>query len=223
MFLSRLLFLGFASCVVAADPGFKSFFNEIAQDNKAFVEKHQPDYFNGMANSQKPIATVVLCSDSRMQDEAFDDDTINKLFVIRNIGNQLETAQGSIDYGVTVLKTPILMIVGHSACGAVDARLHIDHLKDLSPAITKEVKSIVIDSSKTLPHAVVDNVNYQVKQACERYADYIKDNKLIVVGAIYDFKNDYGHGLGKFFVINMNGQANLDKKTNKNLIVEDLL
>ena len=221
--LLQLFLLAFATCAVADDSAFKSFFDEIAHDNKAFVEKHRPDYFKGMSEKQHPIATMLLCSDSRVQDDAFDGNAIDNLFVVRNIGNQLETALGSVDYGVTVLKTPILIIVGHSGCGAISAAMHPHQHQDLSLAIQKEVQGIQIHPQHDLKDSVIDNVHRQVEKACNRYAQYIKDGNLMILGAIYDFKNDYDRGYGKFFVVNMNGQTPDNQKDSKTNLIQDLL
>ena len=62
-----------------------------------------------------------MCSDSRVQSEAFRIQNVNDLFIVRNIGNQVINSSGSIEFGIRFLKTPVLLIVGHSGCGAIEA------------------------------------------------------------------------------------------------------
>ena len=101
----------------------RGFLRELVKDNAAFVRGHDPKYFKPFADGQKPRATLVTCSDSRVQSHAFDASPDNDLFTIRNIGNQIATAAGSVQYGVEHLKTPLLVILGHSGCGAVKAAM----------------------------------------------------------------------------------------------------
>ena len=95
--------------------------NVMFRDNQEFVNNHQKNYFDKFINKQTPKAIIVACSDSRFQTDSILKDSTNELFVIRNIGNQFDTAQGSIEYGVYHLKIPVLIFIGHSNCGAVKA------------------------------------------------------------------------------------------------------
>ena len=99
------------------------FLNKIFDTNSEFACEHNDAFFDSFRNDQTPIATVLKCSDSRVQMESFDKTPQNGIFAIRNIGNQISTCEGSIDFGVRILKTPFLLIIGHSACGAVQAVL----------------------------------------------------------------------------------------------------
>ena len=71
----------------------RGFLRELVKDNAAFVRGHDTKYFKPFADSQKPRATLVTCSDSRVQSHAFDASPDNDLFTIRNIGNQIATAR----------------------------------------------------------------------------------------------------------------------------------
>lgn len=74
-------------------------------------------------SGQAPWATVVSCADSRVPPELiFGGLTLGELFVVRNAGNTVDTvALGTLEYGAAVLKAPIIMVLGHSRCGAVAA------------------------------------------------------------------------------------------------------
>ncbi|MDH4413298.1 MAG: carbonic anhydrase [Rhizobium sp.] len=76
-----------------------------------------------LAGGQHPWATILTCSDSRVSPElVFGGSTLGELFVIRNAGNVLDTgALGTIEYGAEHLKSPLVVVMGHSKCGAVTA------------------------------------------------------------------------------------------------------
>ena len=76
-----------------------------------------------LAGGQHPWATILTCSDSRVSPElVFGGSTLGELFVIRNAGNVLDTgALGTIEYGTEHLKSPLVVVMGHSKCGAVTA------------------------------------------------------------------------------------------------------
>ena len=99
-----------------------------------------PRCFNSpraLATSQHPWATVLTCSDSRVSPSWVFDTTPGELFVIRNAGNTAFTeAIASIEYSVSVLKTPLVMVMGHSGCGAVQAAMS-------SAALTPSLEQLV--------------------------------------------------------------------------------
>jgi carbonic anhydrase len=137
--------------------------------------------------------------------ESFDKTPQNEVFAIRNIGNQIVTCEGSVDFGVRILRTPFLLIMGHSACGAVKAALSGGSTNVAS--VDAEVKNIKIKS--TQEHlAVLENIYNQVDYAMQKYFDLVESGALTVFGAVYDFKNDYGFGTGKIVFVSINGQSN---------------
>lgn len=77
-----------------------------------------------VADGQSPFAVIVCCSDSRVSPELVFDQTMGQLFVVRTAGQVIdEAARGSITYGVDVLRAPLLVVLGHSSCGAVEAAI----------------------------------------------------------------------------------------------------
>jgi carbonic anhydrase len=142
----------------------------------------------------------------------------NDLFVIRNIGNQLSSNEGSVAYGVHHLHTPLLIVVGHSRCGAVKAAMS-DYSGE-SQAIRREVDSLSLSINKAFPaghnssssedwlKGVTSNVNQQVAYALASYAHEVQSGKLTIVGGVFDLANDMKGGEGKFVIININGETN---------------
>lgn len=177
------------------------FLRELFKTNNEFAKEHGDDFFAEFSNQQNPNLTIVTCSDSRVQFESFDKTPQNEVFAIRNIGNQISTSEGSVDFGVSILKTPFLFILGHSNCGAVNAV--INNTQNLPSAIQKELSTLKL-TTKSAQSGVIENVNNQVSYACAIYADLVVTNKLTVLGGIYDFKNDFGYGSGKIILINVN-------------------
>lgn len=190
----------------------KGVITTILHDNAEFSKLHPHAYFQRFAKSQHPRATVVTCSDSRVHDQAFEHSPDNDLFIVRDIGNQIKTAEGSVEYGIRHLHTPVLLIVGHSACGAVKAAS--SNYENESPAIRHELEtirldhSINVDDDKQVMLGVVDNVNHQVEFAMHKFSDETKTGKLIVVGAVYDFANTLHYGDGRLVIVNIDGDSN---------------
>ena len=193
-----------------------TFLNNIFDTNLAFACEHGEAFFDSFRNDQTPRATVLKCSDSRVQMESFDKTPQNGIFAVRNIGNQISACEGSIDFGVRILKTPFLLIIGHSACGAVQSVLSGKPTNIKS--IDKELKSLKL-SQTDLKLAIVENVNNQVNLAIDKYKDLIDSNQLIVLGTIYDFKNDFGFGKGRMVFVSINNE-NDEQEVRKQLGVE---
>lgn len=184
------------------------FLNKIFDTNEDFATKHSEAFFDSFRDVQTPQMTIVKCSDSRVQMESFDRTPQNGVFAIRNIGNQIATCEGSVDFGVRVLKTPILFIIGHSGCGAVEAVLN--NVTDVPEAVSKELNTISL-SKGNMHDAIVENIKNQVDFAMQKYHDLITEDKLTVVGAVYDFKNDFGFGKGKIVFTHINHIDSADK------------
>jgi carbonic anhydrase len=198
------------------DSNAKDVMKNIVQDNAKFVHAHKPAYFAHFVDSQHPRATVVTCSDSRVQMHALDETPDNDLFVIRDIGNQIATAEGSVEYGVHHLHTPLLLIVGHSGCGAIKAASG-DYGGE-SNSIRRELDTIQIPKGDPGMSSIKLNVNNQVRYAMNKFEEEVLSGKLTVVGAVYDFRNDLSNGQGKLTVININGETDAAKIVNLNLM-----
>ena len=134
-------------------------------------------------NGQHPYAVVVACSDSRVVPEDIFMTGIGELFVIRVAGNVIKDTQlGSIEYATGHLGCPVVVILGHTNCGAVGAALHGDgeeHVKSLTDYI-----HIAIGDEKDYEKACCLNVEAGVKIA----SDALGADGAQVVGAMYDIK-----------------------------------
>ena len=188
-----------------ANPAAREIMRNLVQDNRAFVRSHGPGHFAHFVDGQHPRATVITCSDSRVHSHALDATPDGDLFIIRNIGNQIATAEGSVGYGVHHLHTPLLLVIGHSACGAIKAAAS-DYSGESGP-IRNELDTIQIPKGEPGMNSIKLNVNNQVRRAMEKWEEEVITGKLTVVGAVYDFRNDLRQGQGKLVVINVNGET----------------
>ena len=193
----------------------RSFLIEVLSDNATNVSQGK-EHFQPFLDTQKPRATVVTCADSRVQAQAWDSTPENDDFTVRNIGNQVENAHGSVEYGVEHLHTPVLMIIGHTGCGAIKAA--IEQPPGLDQPIKNELKNLKFEKRKAgetekqaLTNAVILNVNNQVAFSTEHFGKLIQQGQLTVVGAVYDFRNDMGKGFGRLNIVNVNGNSQPDR------------
>jgi carbonic anhydrase len=186
----------------------RQFLRDVISDNQSYMGRGAA-FFEAFKDSQAPRATVIACSDSRVQTPAFDSTPENDDFMIRNIGNQIVNAEGSVEYGVEHLGTPVLLVLGHTGCGAVKAAMGDG--SGLSPAVRGEVDKIKLEKAKganpdaAWAEAVIENVNDQVAFALTKFGGRVQAGKLTVIGAVYDFRNDMGQGVGRVNIVNVNG------------------
>ena len=182
---------------------------EIQSDDSAYVAAHDSAFFQELSKGQHPRATVVTCSDSRVHTNMLDRTPEGDLFMVRNIGNQLATAKGSVQYGVNHLASSLLIFIGHSSCGAIKAAS--GDYSSVEPDIRKELDSISIAKGSANIDGVKTNVNNQVAAALKEFGDKVAEGQLLVVGAVYDFADDMKQGAGKLNIINVNGATDAAK------------
>jgi carbonic anhydrase len=190
----------------------RAFLGEALRDNRTHSNQGMK-VFAEYRDDQKPRATVVTCADSRVHTGAFDATPENDVFLIKNIGNQIGNAEGSVEYGVAHLGTPVLLVIGHTGCGAVKAalgdlskqskavRAELEHMKLSKPESHKDEK----DEKTVWAEAVIANVRQQVTNAVRTFGERVQQGNLTVVGAVYDFRNDLGNGAGKLTIVDVNG------------------
>jgi carbonic anhydrase len=192
----------------------------VLDGNERFTASHPAKHFDPFLNEQRPGATVVACSDSRFHDDAIDQEPDGNLFVIRNIGNQIGSVPGSVEYGIEQLHTPILLVVGHVGCGAVKGALN--DYSNLGAPIRKELDGLHLSLREVQEKkfesfeerwmaGVVANVHRQVADALRDYEPQLKRGELFVVGSVYDFRGDFGMRRGSLHIVNLNGEQDVAK------------
>jgi carbonic anhydrase len=151
------------------------------------------------AKAQYPFAAIVSCADSRIAPELAFDRGPGELFVVRVAGNFVnEDGLASLEYGAMVLGVPLIMVLGHSNCGAVGATIKVvkdgttlpGHLPSLINAIRPAVVAAQAQNpADLLAAATAENVRLNVKSlrsAKPILSDLVARGKLNVVGAVYD-------------------------------------
>lgn len=137
------------------------------------------------AGGQKPFAAILTCADSRVSPELYFDQKIGDIFVVRNAGNVASPdAQGSIEFATKHLGAPLVVVVGHSSCGAVFTSY--DKVTGLSDNLQGVLDGIrpAIESSDSKETAVAANVRAQVEVM--KNNPVIKEINATVVGAEYN-------------------------------------
>ncbi len=152
-----------------------------------------------LALGQAPLATILGCSDSRIAPELAFDQNPGDLFVMRIAGNFV-TPQGlgSIEYGSAVLGSKLIMVLGHSSCGAVKATISAlqkgnkfpGHIAGLVQAMKPAIAPVMKKSGDDLEQrAVIANVRHSVEQLKASkpiLSGLIAKGQLRVVGGVYD-------------------------------------
>ena len=151
------------------------------------------------AQAQYPIASILCCADSRVAPELMFDQIAGDLFVVRVAGNYLNPdALASLEYGVAVLGTPLVMVMGHSNCGALKATIEEiqsskplpGHIWDITDAVRPAIESTVKAGGENLLERATDaNVEYNVARVTSAQpiiAETVKSGRVHVVGAEYE-------------------------------------
>ena len=161
-------------------------------------------------NGQHPFVTILSCSDSRVPLEIVFDRGIGDIFVIRVAGNVVGDSEiGSIEYGVEHVGTPLLVVLGHTKCGAVTAAATHAHtagqitgiVEKIQPAVEKAKRdNPEIKDEELVKKAIVENVWGSMKklmESSEIVRHCVKEKKLRIVGAIYDVETGEVEWLGE--------------------------
>ena len=152
-----------------------------------------------LADGQAPHAALFGCSDSRLAAEIIFDKGLGDLFVVRNAGQVIsDSVIGSLEYAVAVLGVPLILVLGHDACGAVQAA--IDQAAPDAPALPAHIRSLVAPIAPAVARvAAVDGARdpqevgrehlrdtvAELVARSELISDAIAAGTLAVVGANY--------------------------------------
>ena len=138
-------------------------------------------------NGQHPYAIVICCSDSRVIPEQIFSASVGDLFVIRVAGNVLDNHQlGSIEYAAAHLGCSLIVVLGHTHCGAVDAALS-GHTDGFISYITDDIREAVGDEKDPLKAARL-NVLHGVKRIQDEFSEHPEIEGITVRGALYDIE-----------------------------------
>lgn len=156
-----------------------------------------------IAKGQTPFCVLISCSDSRVPPELLFGRGLGELFIIRNAGNTVDTtALGSIEYAVSQLGVPLVIVMGHEKCGAVSAAVSVVEENTVYPgAIGQMIEPIipaVLNAKAGKPSNLLEeSVKSNVRRTVSRLRSAseptlmmpIREGKVKVVGAYYTLEN----------------------------------
>lgn len=176
----------------------------LIEGNARYVanEPRERDFSAGRASravGQAPFAAILGCADSRVSPELAFDQGPGDLFVVRLAGNFVtEEGLASLEFGAAVLGTKVIIVLGHSSCGAVNATVAAiqngndlpGHIKDLVDTMSPAIAPVVsVPGEDLADRAVIANVRHNVERlrgATPILNDLVAKGDLIVIGAVYD-------------------------------------
>ncbi len=165
--------------------------------NKATNTNQSLKYLQSVSEDQKPFAAIIGCADSRSSLEVVFDQGFGNLFVVRDAGN-VATAEetGSLEFGTLVLGAKVIMVMGHSACGAVKAALAGEEVPGSISSVLAQIEPAVKDfkgqqdDKEAMRKATEANVIYQVNKLKKSpvLSELIANNQLKIVGGYFNFQ-----------------------------------
>lgn len=166
------------------------------------IRRDLPEQISSTTNGQYPKAVVLACIDSRVPVEYIFDQGVGDIFVVRVAGNiEDEALLGSMEYGVGVAGSKLLMVLGHENCGAVKSAIKkvdvgsdnvTSLLNEIEPAIQKTDGKRDVKNKEYFDAVVKNNVNQTIEDIRNRSAiisGLENDGKIKVVGAYYSLKD----------------------------------
>lgn len=159
------------------------------------------------AGGQQPFATILTCSDSRVPAEIIFDQGIGDLFVIRVAGNIVAPSLvGSVEFASATFGTSLVVVMGHTSCGAIKATLDVlrnatelpsDNIRDIVDRIRPAAKSVLEAGSgrsdaEIVEHAIRANVRASVdhlRHGSRVLEDMVRSGQVMIVGAEYDLSS----------------------------------
>lgn len=173
---------------------------ELVEGNKRFTSRKMTAHDEDMAvlkertaEKQEPFAAVLSCADSRVPVELIFDQSIGHIFVTRVAGNVVTPEIiASLEYGAAVLGTKVIVVMGHSNCGAVKAAIQGSEVPGQISALYQHIRPAVNESGSNLDGAIKANARLQsalLRTASTVLAGMVKKGELKVLAAHYEVAN----------------------------------
>ncbi|MFM7858982.1 MAG: carbonic anhydrase [Flammeovirgaceae bacterium] len=174
---------------------------KLKEGNKRFVEgkplkpRQDVNRIKEVAATQNPFAIIIGCSDSRVPNEIIFDQGLGDLFIVRTAGQVSTYASwGSIEFAEEFLGSKLIVVLGHTKCGAVNAAVTLPnvpgHIVTLINAIKPAVEKARANHPKDLlQEAIYENVKMQVQQLKSLepvLSKKVADGSIKIVGAVYE-------------------------------------
>lgn len=203
--------------------------NELLERNEQHVASLPEDYFSTVLTEQRPAAVSICCADSRVpQSGMWNVDEPGWLFTPSTIGNQVwdthegeRTVDGSIIYPIQHAETSIVVIVGHTGCGAITAALSSVQSGDVSltPGVKKWIDLLTpvvrdgLADDRIDPDGEIPLIDQLVEYNVDRQVEFLLESPVIepenaIFGFVYDFIGTYGDDPGRAYLTNVDGETN---------------
>lgn len=172
---------------------------ELMDGNKRFTSGRLTHHEHDLAilkqstvEKQEPFAAVLSCADSRVPVELVFDQSIGHIFVARVAGN-IVTPEiiGSLEYGAAVLGTKVILVLGHSGCGAVKAAMQGKGVPGQISALFPHIQPAVKQAGSNLEAATKGNAKVQaalLRESSTVISGLVKESKIRVVAGYYDLR-----------------------------------
>lgn len=220
-FVSLILLLGLCATALASSAGVGVPADEAVQrlkdGNARYVAGQSTHLHQGadrraetVSGGQHPIATIIGCSDSRAPLELVFDQGVGDIFVIRVAGNVAGPDElGSVEYGVGHLNTTVVLVLGHTSCGAVtaavqNAKVHgnIPHIiKQITPAVVKaKAWNPGSSGADLLAKSIKANVWLTMENILRKSTEvreFVTAGKVLLLGGLYDLTSGQVTWLGQ--------------------------
>jgi len=196
------LVLPLAAVAWSQQPATDAALRQLTEGNRRYADVHLKHPHQDqqrrveLSTAQHPFAAILSCSDSRVPPEVVFDEGLGDLFVVRVAGNIVDDAVlGSLEYAAEHLHTPLIVVLGHTSCGAVAAtadggEVH-DHVRSLVEAIKPAVEAARKLPGDLKQNSVRTNVLQSLKLLRESKPTLVRlehKGELRIIGAIYGLK-----------------------------------
>ncbi|MCL2096971.1 MAG: carbonic anhydrase [Oscillospiraceae bacterium] len=156
-------------------------------ENKTITRETNAEDREILKDGQQPFAVIVTCSDSRVSPEIYFDQKHGDIFVVRNAGNIADySALGSIEYAVEHLRAPLVVVVGHSRCGAVGGAFSGGEYSENLQAVIGDIASVIKDA-ENIDEAIYANIDGVCKIIEENKV--VAETGAVVLGAYYNIES----------------------------------
>jgi carbonic anhydrase len=188
--------LALAESVLTPEQALK----ELLEGNKRFVAANLTSFEQDLAilrqhtsEKQQPFAAVLSCADSRVPVELIFDQTIGHIFVARVAGNVVTSEIiASLEYGAAVLGTKVIVVMGHSSCGAVDATIHHKTVPGQISALYPHIQPAIDKAGTDLEEAIKANTRIQaalLHRSSTVISGLVDAGKVKVLAAFYNISS----------------------------------
>ena len=203
-----LLALSFPEVAVSAAPVTPlEAIARLKAGNAAFVEKPEAalnitaDQRKALAKGQSPFASVLSCADSRVPPEVVFHTGLGELFVVRAAGHVADhSVLASLEYAAEHLNVPLILVMGHEACGAVKATMETPQGKSLGPNLDFLIKAIrpAVNAAAGAPEssrlraAILENVSDTINDLVDQSAilrEKFEAGEIGLVGGFYELSS----------------------------------